>query len=125
MLRPSAGRPAGGRRRRRRRPRARARVTPPLRGPALAVQARCPATRGAGREGRPRGDLTVVDLIVIQGGAEMAVTVRALDNFVGGAWVTANSERVRRIVSPVTGETIAEAPDASRADVDAAVAAAR
>ena len=55
----------------------------------------------------------------------MAVTVRALDNFVGGGWVTAGSDRVRRIVSPVTGETIAEAPDASPADIDRAVAAAR
>src|SRR5262249_62407763 len=95
------------------RPRARARVTPPLRGPALAVQARCPATRGAGREGRPRGDLTVVDLIVIQGGAEMAVTVRALDNFVGGAWVTANSQAGRRTGSPVTRPTIAPPPHAT------------
>ena len=55
----------------------------------------------------------------------MAVTVRALDNFVGGAWVTPQSDRARSIVSPVTGETIAEAPDASPADVDRAVAAAR
>jgi acyl-CoA reductase-like NAD-dependent aldehyde dehydrogenase len=55
----------------------------------------------------------------------MAVTVRSLDNFVGGAWVAASSDRARPIVSPVTGETIAEAPDASRADVDRAVAAAR
>jgi acyl-CoA reductase-like NAD-dependent aldehyde dehydrogenase len=55
----------------------------------------------------------------------MAVTVRALENFVGGAWVPVTGERVRQIVSPVTGETIAEAPDASSADVDRAVAAAR
>src|SRR5438105_6958393 len=55
----------------------------------------------------------------------MAVTVRALDNFVAGAWVPATGDRVREIVSPVTGETIAEAPDASSADVDGAVAAAR
>jgi acyl-CoA reductase-like NAD-dependent aldehyde dehydrogenase len=55
----------------------------------------------------------------------MAITVRALDNFVGGAWVPASSDHARRIVSPVTGEVIAEAPDASRSDVDRAVAAAR
>jgi acyl-CoA reductase-like NAD-dependent aldehyde dehydrogenase len=55
----------------------------------------------------------------------MAVTVRSLDNFVDGQWVPATSDRVREIVSPVTGEVIAEAPDASAADVDAAVAAAR
>jgi acyl-CoA reductase-like NAD-dependent aldehyde dehydrogenase len=55
----------------------------------------------------------------------MAVTVRRLDNFVGGEWVEAQGDRVRRIVSPVTGETLAEVADAARADVDRAVAAAR
>jgi len=55
----------------------------------------------------------------------MAVTVRALENFVGGEWVQAESDRLRSIVSPVTGETLAEAPDASAADVDRAVRAAR
>ena len=55
----------------------------------------------------------------------MAVTVRALENFVGGEWVQASSDHVREIVSPVTGEMIAEAPDASSADIDRAVAAAR
>ena len=55
----------------------------------------------------------------------MAVTVRVLENFVGGEWVQARSDRVREIVSPVTGEVIAEAPDASSADIDRAVAAAR
>jgi succinate-semialdehyde dehydrogenase/glutarate-semialdehyde dehydrogenase len=55
----------------------------------------------------------------------MAVTVRALQNFVGGDWVAATSDSVREIVSPVTGETIAEAPNASSDDIDRAVAAAR
>ena len=55
----------------------------------------------------------------------MAVTVRALENFVGGDWVAATSDSVREIVSPVTGETIAEAPNASSEDIDRAVAAAR
>src|SRR5438094_4030177 len=55
----------------------------------------------------------------------MAVSVRTLENFVGGTWVQATGEHVREIVSPVTGETIAEAPDASSADIDRAVAAAR
>ena len=55
----------------------------------------------------------------------MAVTVRTLDQFIGGSWVAATGERVRTIVSPVTGESIAEAPDASSGDIDAAVAAAR
>ena len=55
----------------------------------------------------------------------MAVTVRTLENFVGGAWVTDDGQPIRTIVSPVTGETIAEAADAGSADIDRAVAAAR
>src|ERR671935_977637 len=55
----------------------------------------------------------------------MGVTVRTLENFVGGEWVASTSDRVRQIVSPVTGETIAEVPDASAEDIDRAVAAAR
>src|SRR5437763_9416611 len=55
----------------------------------------------------------------------MAVTVRTMQNFVGGAWVDSTSDSVRSIVSPVTGETLAEVPDASVDDVDRAVAAAR
>src|SRR5436305_1189148 len=55
----------------------------------------------------------------------MAVTVRTLQNFVGGAWVDSTSDSVRPIVAPVTGEALAEVPDASAADVDRAVAAAR
>ena len=49
----------------------------------------------------------------------MAVTVRTLDNFVGGEWVPAASDDVRTIVSPVTGETIAEAADAGAQRVSA------
>jgi acyl-CoA reductase-like NAD-dependent aldehyde dehydrogenase len=55
----------------------------------------------------------------------MAVTVRTLQNFVGGEWVASTGESVRAIVSPVTGETLAEAPNASAEDIDRAVAAAR
>jgi acyl-CoA reductase-like NAD-dependent aldehyde dehydrogenase len=55
----------------------------------------------------------------------MAVTVRTLQNFVGGDWVASTGQSAREIVSPVTGETLAEAPDASPEDVDRAVAAAR
>jgi acyl-CoA reductase-like NAD-dependent aldehyde dehydrogenase len=55
----------------------------------------------------------------------MATTVRTLRNFVGGEWVESTGEAVREIVSPVTGETIGEAPDASAEDVDRAVRAAR
>jgi acyl-CoA reductase-like NAD-dependent aldehyde dehydrogenase len=55
----------------------------------------------------------------------MAVTVRTLQNFIGGEWVDSTGEDVRTIVSPVTGETVAEVPDASQADLDRAVDAAR
>lgn len=56
----------------------------------------------------------------------MATTsTRTLQNFIGGDWADATSDAAREIVSPVTGETLATAPDASAADVDAAVAAAR
>src|SRR5436305_11221876 len=55
----------------------------------------------------------------------MALALRTIENFVGRTWVAATGDNARPIVSPVTGETLAEAPDASPADVDAAVAAAR
>jgi acyl-CoA reductase-like NAD-dependent aldehyde dehydrogenase len=55
----------------------------------------------------------------------MAVTVRTLENFVGGEWIPSTADSARPIVSPVTGETIAEAPNASAEDIDRAVAAAR
>jgi succinate-semialdehyde dehydrogenase/glutarate-semialdehyde dehydrogenase len=55
----------------------------------------------------------------------MATTVRTLQNFIGGEWVDATGDSAREIVSPVTGEKLADAPDASPADLDRAVAAAR
>src|SRR5919108_1602469 len=55
----------------------------------------------------------------------MATTVRTLQNFIGGEWVESTGEDAREIVSPVTGEKLAEAPNASAEDVDRAVAAAR
>src|SRR3954453_19800890 len=55
----------------------------------------------------------------------MAVTVRTLENFVGGEWIASTSDSARPILSPVTGGTLAEAPNASSEDVDRAVAAAR
>ncbi len=51
--------------------------------------------------------------------------VRVLENFIGGEWVEAGGERVREILSPATGERIAEAPDASPEDVNRAARAAR
>ena len=55
----------------------------------------------------------------------MAVTVRTLENFVGGEWVPSTGDSAREIVSPVNGATLAEAPNASVDDLDRAVAAAR
>jgi len=55
----------------------------------------------------------------------MAITVRTLQNFVGGDWVESTGTNLRQIVSPVTGETLAEVPDASAEDVDRAALAAR
>ena len=55
----------------------------------------------------------------------MATTVRTLQNFVGGDWVEATGDAARSIVSPVTGETLAEVPNASAEDVARAARAAR
>jgi succinate-semialdehyde dehydrogenase/glutarate-semialdehyde dehydrogenase len=55
----------------------------------------------------------------------VATTVRTLQNFVGGDWVEATGDSARTIVSPVTGETLAEVPNASHEDVAQAARAAR
>jgi acyl-CoA reductase-like NAD-dependent aldehyde dehydrogenase len=55
----------------------------------------------------------------------MATTVRTLQNFIGGEWAESTSDSAREIVSPATGERLADAPNASQEDVDRAVAAAR
>ena len=55
----------------------------------------------------------------------MATTVRTLQNFIGGAWAESTGENVRQIVSPVTGETLAEVPDAAQEDIASAARAAR
>ncbi len=55
----------------------------------------------------------------------MATTVRTLQNFIGGEWAESTGENVRQIVSPVTGETLAEVPDAGPDDIASAARAAR
>jgi acyl-CoA reductase-like NAD-dependent aldehyde dehydrogenase len=55
----------------------------------------------------------------------MATVTRTLQNFIGGEWVDSTGESSREIVSPVTGETIADAPNASDEDVARAARAAR
>src|SRR5262249_8623358 len=55
----------------------------------------------------------------------MAVALRTLENFISGNWVASTGGNLRTILSPVTGEPIADAPDASCADVERAVVSAR
>ena len=55
----------------------------------------------------------------------MATAVRTLENFVGGDWVEATGTTIREIVSPVTGEKLADVADASPEDVERATSAAR
>ena len=56
----------------------------------------------------------------------MATTqTRTLDNFIAGDWAASTGDSAREIVSPVTGETLAVAPNASAADVERATRAAR
>lgn len=47
------------------------------------------------------------------------------ENYIGGRWVAAASGETDAVISPATGETIAEVPSSTAADVDTAVAAAR
>jgi acyl-CoA reductase-like NAD-dependent aldehyde dehydrogenase len=55
----------------------------------------------------------------------LATTVRTLQNFIGGDWVEATGEESREIVSPVSGERLADVPIASEADSARAARAAR
>src|SRR5213595_3174442 len=54
----------------------------------------------------------------------MSVTVSSYKNLVGGEWVDAAEGETMEVLNPATGETIAEVPRGSQADVDRAVAAA-
>ena len=55
----------------------------------------------------------------------MSVTVAQYQNFVGGKWVDAAEGGTAEIINPATGETIAEVPQGTQADVDRAVDAAK
>ena len=55
----------------------------------------------------------------------MAVTVVQHKNFVGGEWVDSIDGGTMEVLNPSTGETIAEVPSATAADVDRAVEAAK
>jgi acyl-CoA reductase-like NAD-dependent aldehyde dehydrogenase len=55
----------------------------------------------------------------------MATTVRTLQNFIGGDWAEPTGDEAREIVSPVTGEKLADAPNASEEDIRRAARSAR
>ncbi|HXV34271.1 MAG TPA: gamma-aminobutyraldehyde dehydrogenase [Gaiellaceae bacterium] len=55
----------------------------------------------------------------------MSVAVSQHKNFVGGEWVDAVEGGTAEVVNPATGETIAEVPSGTQADVDRAVEAAK
>ena len=55
----------------------------------------------------------------------MSITVAQYQNFVGGKWLDAAEGATAEIVNPATGETIAEVPQGTRADVYRAVEAAK
>jgi 1-pyrroline dehydrogenase len=55
----------------------------------------------------------------------MSVAVSSHKNLVGGEWVEAVEGGVQEVLNPATGETIAEVPRGTKADVDRAVDAAK
>src|SRR6478736_1365058 len=55
----------------------------------------------------------------------MGVTVTQNKNFVNGKWVDAVEGGTMEVLNPATGETIAEVPRGTQADVDRAVEAAK
>jgi 1-pyrroline dehydrogenase len=55
----------------------------------------------------------------------MSVAVTQMQNFVGGEWVDAVEGGTMDVLNPATGETIAEVPRGTQADVDRAVEAAK
>jgi 1-pyrroline dehydrogenase len=55
----------------------------------------------------------------------MSVAVTRHQNFVGGEWVDAVEGETAEIINPANGETIAEVPKGTEADVDRAVEAAK
>lgn len=50
---------------------------------------------------------------------------RKLKNYIGGEWVESSSDKSTPVINPATCEVLAECPDSTRADVDAAVRSAR
>ena len=61
----------------------------------------------------------------IQEVSSMSVSVQKHKNLVGGEWVDASDGGTEEVINPATGETIAEVPKGTEADVDRAVEAAK
>jgi malonate-semialdehyde dehydrogenase (acetylating)/methylmalonate-semialdehyde dehydrogenase len=57
-------------------------------------------------------------------GHDAAMTVRTLENYVGGAWIASAATRFGEVRNPATHELLARVPLGGRADVDRAVEAA-
>jgi len=55
----------------------------------------------------------------------MATAVKRREMFIGGQWVAGSGSEGQPIINPATGETIAEVPKGTEADVDRAIRAAR
>jgi len=55
----------------------------------------------------------------------MATALKRREMFIGGEWVAGSGSESQPIINPATGETIAEVPKGTDADVDRAVQAAR
>jgi 1-pyrroline dehydrogenase len=55
----------------------------------------------------------------------MATAVKRREMFIGGEWVAGSGDEGQPVINPATGETIAEVPKGTEADVDRAVKAAR
>lgn len=55
----------------------------------------------------------------------MSIAVSRTQNFVGGEWVDAVEGETMEVLNPATGDTIAQVPRGSQADVDRAVEAAK
>src|SRR6185503_20661826 len=57
--------------------------------------------------------------------AQAETAVRTIKNYIGGGWVDAETSESLDVTNPATGETLAQVPMSSQADLDRAVAAAR
>src|SRR2546421_12585543 len=56
---------------------------------------------------------------------QMATAVKRREMFIGGQWVAGSGSEGQAVINPATGETIADVPKGTEADVDRAVKAAR